>query len=449
MKPGKDTPSCKIRLRKHLNADALVRAVRREFEKIPDPRKGRPQISFADAAMSAFAMFSLKDPSLPAFEKRWSARDHNLHALYHIEKVPADSTMREILDEVSPHVFRSAFREIFSRLQRGKALAQMTVLDGHYILALDGTGYFSSEKVFSDACLRKTSRTGKTTYSLQMMGAALVHPDHKAVIPFPPEVIQREDGDTKNDCERNAAGRCIENLRTDHPHIKLIVTEDALSPNAPHIETLKRFDCRFVLGVKPGDHAFLFEKADEAIAEGRAVEFWHAAEDNPETLHYFRFINDLPLNKSHPDLRVNLLEYWQVTPKGLVRFSWVTDILIRRENAVTLMRIGRARWRIENETFNTLKNQGYHLEHNYGLGRKHLSAVFVTLMMLAFCVDQSLQLCCPLFQAVWRKLQTKRDLWERIRAMFWDFRLESIRMLYEALLYGYKRLTPIIAYNTS
>ncbi|WP_211341323.1 hypothetical protein [Desulfoglaeba alkanexedens] len=288
MKPSKDAPSSKIRLRKHLNADALVRAVRREFEKIPDPRKGRPQISFADAGMSAFAMFSLKDPSLLAFEKRWLARDHNLHALYHIEKIPADSTMREILDEVSPYVFRPAFRETFSRLQRGKALAQMTVLDSRYILALDGTGYFS-------------------------------------------------------------------------------------------IKTLKPFDCRFVLTVKPGDHAFLFEKADEAIAEGRAVEFWHAAEDNPETLHYFRFVNDLPLNKSHPDLRVNLLEYRQVTPKGLLRFSWVTDILIRRENTVTLMRIGRARRRIENETFNTLKNQGYHLEHNYGLGRKHLSAVFVTL----------------------------------------------------------------------
>jgi hypothetical protein len=92
----------------------------------------------------------LKDPSLPTFEKRWSARDHNLHALYHIEKVSSHSTMREILDEVSPHAFRSAFREIFSRLQRGKALALTTVLDGHYILALDGTGYFSSEKVFSD-----------------------------------------------------------------------------------------------------------------------------------------------------------------------------------------------------------------------------------------------------------------------------------------------------------
>ncbi|QCQ23206.1 hypothetical protein [Desulfoglaeba alkanexedens] len=85
------------------------------------------------------------------------------------------------------------------------------------------------------------------------------------------------------------------------------------------------------------------EKADEAIADSRAVEFWDAAEDNPETLHYFRFVNDLPLNKSHPNLRMNLLECSQVTRKELLRFSWVTDILIRRVNAVTLMRIGRSR----------------------------------------------------------------------------------------------------------
>jgi hypothetical protein len=449
MKLGKVSPSSRIRVRKHLNADALIAAMRSEFERIPDPRKGEPKISLADAAMSAFAMFSLKDPSLLAFERRWSARDHNLHALYRIDNVPSDSSMREILDEVSPCWLRPGFREIFSRLQRGKALQQMSVLDGHYILAMDGTGYYSSEKRFSDYCLRKTSRSGKTTYYLQMLGAALVHPDHKAVIPFPPEVIRREDGNTKNDCERNAAARCIELLRKDHPHLKLIVTEDALSPNAPHIQTLKRFDCRFVLGVKPSDHAFLFQKADEAIAQGRALEFDHEDPDDPDTLHYFRCVNDLPLNQSHQDLRVNLIEYWESTPKGLQRFSWVSDFPVSRENAYALMRIGRARWRIENETFNTLKNQGYHLEHNYGLGNKHLSAVFVTLMMLAFCVDQVQQLCCPLFQAVWQKLETKRDLWERIRAMFLDFQLETMRMLYEALLFGYKKLVPIILNDTS
>ncbi len=97
----------------------------------------------------------------------------------------------------------------------------------------------------------------------------------------------------------------------------------------------------------------------------------------------------------------------------------------------------------------TLKNQGYHLEHNYGLAKKHLSAVFVTIMMLAFLVDQVQQLCCPLFRAVRAKLHSKRDLWERVRALFFDFELESMRMLYEALLYGYKRPVPEITFDSS
>src|SRR4030067_3803866 len=169
----------------------------------------------------------------------------------------------------------------------------------------------------------------------------------------------------------------------------------------------------------------------------------------PNIIHSFRFVNDLPLNKSRQDLRVNFLEYWQNTGKGTLRFSWISDFLITRETAYTLMRAGRARWKIENETFNTLKNQGYHMEHNYGLGKKHLSSVFLSIMMLAFLVDQVQQLCCPLFRAVWKKLESKRDLWERMRALFYDFELESMRRIYEALLYGYKRRPPEIDYNTS
>jgi hypothetical protein len=450
MKRPERKPPSKARLRKHLNADALIAGVRREWEKLPDFRNVSPKIPIADVAMSAFAMFSLKDPSLLAFEKRWTARDHNLHSLYRIGTIPSDTTMREILDTISPMKLRPAFRTVFTQLQRGKVLEEMTVLDGHLLLALDGTGYFSSEKLHSEFCLEKTdSRTGKTTYYLQMMGAALVHPDFKEVIPLAPEPICREDGTTKNDCERNAAKRFLEKLRTEHPHLKIIVTEDALSPNAPHIEILQRLNLRFILGVKPGDHAFLFQKADEAATNGHSVEFDLPDPCDPDKLHYFRYVNNLPLNKPHPELRVNLLEYWQDTSKGVLRLSWITDFAITRENAFTIMRAGRARWKIENETFNTLKNQGYHLEHNYGLGKKHLSAVFVTIMMLAFLVDQVQQLCCPLFRAVRAKLHSKRDLWERVRALFFDFELESMRMLYEALLYGYKRPVPEIIYDSS
>ena len=87
-------------------------------------------------------------------------------------------------------------------------------------------------------------------------------------------------------------------------------------------------------------------------------------------------MNGVSLNKSNQDVLVNLVEYWQLDGKGkVICFSWVTDIEITRENVYDIMRAGRARWRIENETFNTLKKQGYNLGHNYGLGKKHLSVV--------------------------------------------------------------------------
>src|SRR2546430_17471103 len=117
-------------------------------------------------------------------------------------------------------------------------------------------------------------------------------------------------------------------------------------------------------------------------------------------------------------------------------FSWVTDIRVSQRNVNHLMGGGRARWKSENETFNTRKNQGYHFEHNYGHGTQNLSVVFAMVMMLAFLVDQTQQLCCALFQAVWSKLGSKRMMWERLRALFYDYALASMRQLLEALFYG-------------
>ncbi len=165
--------------------------------------------------------------------------------------------------------------------------------------------------------------------------------------------------------------------------------------------------------------------------------------------HRFRFIRDVPLNEANGDLRVNFLECWEWNRDQVQHFSWVTDLRVNKGTVYQLMRGGRARWRIENETFNTLKNQGYHFEHNYGHGYQHLSVMFAGLMMLAFLVDQVQQLCCPLFQAVWAKLGSKRRLWEKMRALFYAYALESMRHLFEALLYGWKKMAPILVLDSS
>lgn len=148
----------------------------------------------------------------------------------------------------------------------------------------------------------------------------------------------------------------------------------------------------------------------------------------------------MPLNKSNPDLLVNVLEYWQVGKDDeITKFSWVTDLPITEDNVMDLMRAGRARWKIENETFNTLKNQGYNLGHNYGLGEKNLSAVFTILMMLAFLIDQVQQISCWLFQEAWKKAESKRYLWESIRSFFYNYRVDSMETILRAIAHGFER----------
>ena len=432
--------------RKHLSADALFRLVRSSFANITDARGEEVEIPLPDALMSAFAMFSLKSPSLLAFDKQ--RIEGNLETIYGIPRAPCDTRMRERLDPVSPESLRPSFTSVFRQLQRGKALEDMVFLDGHYLVALDGTGYFSSPTIHCASCLQKVHRNGSITYYHQMLGAALIHPDFREVIPLMPEPIIKQDGTEKNDCERNAAKRFIAKLRRDHPHLKFIITEDSLSSNAPHIETLHDHGCHYILGVKEGDHAYVFKQVQAAEEAGRVTSY-DRHDRAAGVVHRFRFVNDMPLNESRSDVRVNFIEYWEVSPDKVQHFSWVTDFRVNKANVYKLMRGGRARWKIENETFNTLKNQGYNFDHNYGHGEQNLSVVLAVLMMLAFLVDQTQQLCCALFRAVWEKLGSKRLLWERMRALFFGYALESMRQLLEALFYGLKKSAPQFHVDTS
>jgi hypothetical protein len=439
-------PQSPPKVRKQLSADALHALVQSAFREIPDDRTG-PTIPLPDALMSALAMFSLKDPSLLAFQDR--RYDENMKQLFLIGTVPSDTSMREILDLVDPSALRPVFSDIFRQLQRGKALEPFVFYKGSYLLSLDGTGYFSSQSIHCDCCMQKVNKTtGDITYYHQMLGAVLLHPDRREVIPFAPEPIQKQDGTTKNDCERNAAKRLLQQVRQEHPRLKLTVVEDGLASNAPHIRELMKLDMRYILGVKPGDHAFLYDYVETAYDRNEMTFIpWQEGEVWCE----IGFLNGVPLNDSNQDLLVNYLEYCEYDLQGKLirRFSWITDLKLTKQNASLFVRGGRARWKIENETFNTLKNQGYHFEHNFGHGKHNLSVVFSMMMMLAFLIDQVQQLCCPLFRAVLKKVGSKKRLWERIRTHFWHFQLKSMRQLHEAILYDLGKEVPLPTPDTS
>jgi hypothetical protein len=417
-----------------ITTKSLLKTVRSGFRQIADQRAANASISLTDALMSGFGMFSLKDSSLLEFDDRRS-KDENLRRIYGLEKVPSDTQMRTILDPVSPEEIKPVFKDVYQVMKENGVLEKMKFLR-HYLVSLDGSGYFSSNKINCANCLaRKNSKTGEITYHHQMLAGAIVHPDMETVNPLAPEPIIKQDGEQKNDCERNAAKRFMVQLRADHPNEPFIITEDALSANAPHLRELKKYNLRFILGIKEGDHTFLFEQVEQAYQAGQTTEYEVTGKG---VIHRFRFINQVPLNASNQDMLVNFIEYWEIKGDKVQHFCWITDLTVTKLNVFELMRGGRARWKIENETFNTLKNQGYNFEHNYGHGKQNLSVNFALLMMLAFLVDQVQQLAFPLFQAVLKKKGSRKRLWQHMRALFYTLEFASLEDIFRALLYGYK-----------
>jgi hypothetical protein len=431
------------RQRQHLHFDALIQLARRRFEPLPEQRRD-PTFPLADALMAGLALFSLKDPSLLAFCRR--AVDHNLRSVFGLQAIPSDTQMREILDEVDPDSLRPLFKDLFRQLQRGKVLEDYVFLEGCYLVALDGVEYFRSKKVHCAHCQNCRHRTGEVSYYHQLLGAVLVHPDFPEVIPLTPEPIQRQDGHQKNDCERNAARRWLKRFRQDHPHLPVIIVEDALSSNAPHIRDLLAARCHFLLGVKPGDHEHLFAQVQQREKAGQAAVL-QTADASTGTVRRYVFVSGVSINEANQEVQVNFLRYQEIKAGQVVReWTWVTDLELTRNNVVRVARAGRARWHIENETFNTLKNQGYHFEHNYGHGERHLAVVLALLMMLAFGIDQVQQRCNHLFRAAWEKKGPKSALWEAVRQLFASFAVSSMREIYEAIAYGYERprLKPLV-----
>jgi transposase len=255
------------------------------------------------------------------------------------------------------------------------------------------------------------------------------------VIPLFPEAITHQDGATKNDCEANASKRLLKQLHEAFPNWPLTVVEDSLSATGPHIKLLKKLKFSFIISVKPDGQESLFAEVKNRILEGKSEEFEVVGAD--KIVRGYRWINGVPLNKSHPDLLVNFLDYWEIREGKEFNFSWITDIQLTAKIVHLVMKGGRSRWHIENQTFNTLKNQDYEFEHNYGHGEQYLATVFAMLMMLAFLIDQVQEYSCAFFQATRQRFRSRTSLWIKIKGLFTEFVIENWEALWRAIIYGH------------
>ena len=425
-------------MRKNLSVPGLLEQVRARFDQIHDPRDPKKRdYPLSDILMSALAMFSLKDPSLLSFDnlRKTPERQKNLKNLYNINKAPCDSAIRKTLDQVPPESLRPIFRDIHQQLQKNRVLESYKFL-GKILCSIDGTGLFSSSKIQCDQCCVKNHRNGDKEYYHQLLAASVVHPDYPTVFPLCPEIITRQDGETKNDCECNSSKRLLPALRKDFPHLKMILLHDALSCNGPHIKMLQELDFNYIITAKPRAGSVLLNQVMAGLIDGQTQERLLDTDEKGVSRGY-RYISQISLNKTHQDLKVNYIDYWETDKTGKTfHYACVTDLDLTAQTVEDIVRAGRSRWKIENETFNTLKNQGYHLEHNYGHGQKYLSSVFSLLMMLAFLIDQVQEHSCAYFKAARHCFHSRRLLWEQIRGLFYWHVVSDWEEVFACIIWG-------------
>ena len=424
-----------------LKADDLVGLVRDQFGAVSDHRDPlRTEISMQDCLMSGYAIYSLKFPSLLNFEKEMKDKRNfsNLKTLYGVERVPSDTRMREVIDEVNSEELRPAFKNLFARAQRANVLKDFSVFQGRYLLTTDGTGCYSSDSVRCDQCLvRRNKNNEEELYHHQVLCGAIVKPGSNKVIPVCPESIQKQDGYTKNDCERAAMKRFLIKFREDHPKLKTILLADALHSTLPNLDDLEKLEMNYIMSVKPGSHETLFKGIEkwETLNSVRTVVHEDEIGDKvkKKRIRVYRFTNGILLAQADLNRSVNFLDFtetiqWVGKNNELkeirVHYSWITDLSIFDSNCHEFAQAGRTRWKIENETFNTLKNQGYNFEHNFGHGYKNLSTNMTYLMMLAFLSDQLQALGCAFFKKAYQRAhETTSRLWEYMKSLYTFFPL--------------------------
>jgi len=387
------------------------------FRSLSDSRSSNKSYELMDALKSGFAIYSLKFASLFSFRKRSQGEDSNLRTVFWIDKIPTDNTLRHMLDKVDSEKLRQGFISLFKRIKRLGLIESYRYWRRHVVVSIDGVEHFCSKKISCPHCMQRSHQNGEISFYHSMLSAVIVHPEKKEVFILDNEPIVKQDGANKNDCERNAAQRMFDHLQGLYSKEYLVFVFDALYACGPIVRRLLEVDrWEFVINIKPDGNKSLFRQFKGRDKRERVT--WHSLEDDKGS-HRFGFTNNLALNDTHPHIRVNMICYEWTNKKGEVKkFSWITAIKVTKVNVYKIMRMARSRWKIENETFNTLKNQQYNFEHNFGHGKENLCTNFAFLMMMAFCIDQIQQSSCKIFKAILKELKTKIKFWESIRAVF-------------------------------
>ena len=345
---------------------ALLVSLNLHAAKVVDTRQAsKVRYSLQDCYVCAFALFYLQDPSVLEFQRRFQdqLRTNNLNSTFGVARIPADSQFRDLLDSHDYEPLLGCFGD----WDRAHAVHQMAAALSvprrslpHHLITMDGSQYFSSYQVNCECCLTATNN-GTVRYHHDILQTAIVHPDKRQVLPLAPVFIHNADDSgaknakrRKQDCEIKAGYRALQRIRNDHPRLAAVIVADSPYSKQPFIEQVRAARFSFLLVAKPEDHTSLYQDID-GLRRGRLLDH-RCTIDATGDRHEYEWVTGVPLNGNPRSPQINFVHY-RIVRAGTTTChnAWVTDLVPTAGSVARIVRAGRARWKIENEGFNTLK----------------------------------------------------------------------------------------------
>jgi hypothetical protein len=385
----------------------------------------------ADIGMAAFSVFFMQHPSFLAFQRSLHehAGEDNTQTLFEMTKIPSDNHIRKMLDGVNPIHFEQNFFDVVDDLVDNNVPVVKNVLRGHTLIAIDGSEYFYSKKLSCQACSKRMRSDGEEEYFHSFFGASIVRPGDQKVFCLPPEFVRPQDGDKKQDCELKAAKRWVERVAPSCTKYNPIYLGDEKKKKNDLCSMILQEYGNFIFTCKDSSHKILAEFR-KGISASTHSEIKGVGDQKRE--YHYSWISNLPIRDGDDALSVNWFDVTIVNPKGKATYhsAFITNLTPTKENISELTSCARARWKIENETFNVLKNNGYHLEHNFGHGKQTLASMLVTFNLLAFIMHNA----CDALERQW---QHARDVCGPRTRMFihlWNITIYHTFKSWDALM---------------
>jgi hypothetical protein len=422
---------------------ALIGRLQAVFAGLPDVREmsNNRRYEIEDAASAAFAVFFTQSPSfLDSQIRMHKARGRdNAATLFGIRAIPCDNQIRKLLDPVPPESLFPFMADMAQELRQQGLLEAHRALDGRFLIALDGTDFFSSQKISCPNCSHSALANGKILHRHIAVTPVLVAPGQEQVIALPPQFVQPQDGHAKQDCELAAAGRWLDRWGAHYAAWGATFLGDDLYCHQPFCQRLRASGAHFVFTCKPESHRVLYEWVGELDRLGRvSTLIIERRAGKQRFIDRYRFVEKLPLRDGKDAMLVNWCELTTTGADGTVLFknAWATSHSLTRDNVAEVAAAGRARWKIENENNNTLKTKGYHFDHNFGHGKQHLANLFATMILLAFLFHTALDLVHGHYRAVRQSLPSRRTFFEHFRALIQYIPFDHWDHLFEFMLDG-------------